>query len=88
MIRGRRAVLVLVTAGITLLGDLVQRTSGRLGELIGVGTGTLAGGVVHAASFVLSIVVVLLLYRFVPSREASASATVSPERSSRPCSCG
>jgi membrane protein len=62
------ALLVLVTAGITLLGDLVQRTSGRLGELIGVGTGTLASGVVHAASFVLTIVVVLLLYRFVPSR--------------------
>jgi len=62
------AVLVLVTAGITLLGDLVQRTSGKLGELIGVGAGTLAGGLVHAASFVVSIVVVLLLYRFVPAR--------------------
>jgi uncharacterized BrkB/YihY/UPF0761 family membrane protein len=62
------AVLVLVTVGITLLGDLVQRTSGKLGELIGVGAGTLASGLVHAASFVLSIVVVLLLYRFVPPR--------------------
>jgi membrane protein len=62
------ALLVLVTAGITLLGDLVQRTSGRLGELIGVGAGTLAGGLVHVAAFVLSIVVVLLLYRFVPPR--------------------
>jgi membrane protein len=62
------AVLVLATAGITLLGDLVQRTSGKLGELIGVGAGTLAGGLVHAASFVVSIVVVLLLYRFVPAR--------------------
>jgi membrane protein len=59
------AVLVLVTVGITLLGNLVQRTSGKLGELIGVGAGTLASGLVHAASFVLSIVVVLLLYRFV-----------------------
>jgi hypothetical protein len=29
------AVLVLVTAGITLLGDLVQRISGKLGALIG-----------------------------------------------------
>jgi membrane protein len=62
------AVLVLVTAGITLLGNLVQRTSGTLGELIGVGAGTLASGLVHAASFALSIVVVLLLYRFVPAR--------------------
>jgi membrane protein len=62
------AVLVLVTAGITLLGDLVQRISGKLGALIGVAAGTVAGGLVHAASFVLSIVVVLLLYRFVPSR--------------------
>jgi membrane protein len=62
------AVLVLVTVGITLLGDLVQRTSGKLGELIGVGAGALASGLVHAASFVLSIVVVLLLYRFVPPR--------------------
>jgi membrane protein len=62
------AVLVLVTVGITLLGNLVQRTSGKLGELIGVGAGTLASGLVHAASFLLSIVVVLLLYRFVPPR--------------------
>jgi membrane protein len=62
------AVLVLVTVGITLLGNLVQRTSGKLGELIGVGAGTLASGLAHAASFVLSIVVVLLLYRFVPPR--------------------
>jgi membrane protein len=65
------AVLVLVTVGITLLGNLVQRTSGKLGELIGVGAGTLASGLVHAASFVLSIVVVLLLYRFVPPRRLS-----------------
>jgi membrane protein len=62
------ALLVLATAGITVLGNLVQRTSGKLGELIGVGAGTLASGLVHAASFVLSIVVVLLLYRFVPPR--------------------
>src|SRR4030095_2742733 len=41
---------------------------GKLGELIGVGAGTLASGLVHAASFALSIIVVLLLYRFVPAR--------------------
>jgi uncharacterized BrkB/YihY/UPF0761 family membrane protein len=59
---------VLVTVGITLLGNLVQRTAGSLGDVIGVGAGTLASGLVHAASFALSIVVVLLLYRFVPAR--------------------
>jgi len=62
------AALVLVTVGITLLGNLVQRTAGSLGEVIGVEAGTIAGGLVHVASFVLSIVVVLLLYRFVPAR--------------------
>ena len=62
------AALVLVTVGITLLGNLVQRASGSLGGVIGVGAGTLAGGLLHAASFVLSVVVVLLLYRFVPAR--------------------
>jgi membrane protein len=63
------ALLVLVMAGITLLGNLVQRTSGKLGELIGSEAGTLASGLVHAGSFVLSIVVVLMLYRFVPPRD-------------------
>jgi membrane protein len=62
------AALVLVTVGITLLGSLVQRASGSLGELLGVGAGTLAAVLIRAASFVLSIVVVLLLYRFVPAR--------------------
>jgi membrane protein len=62
------AVLVLVTVGITVLGNLVQRASGSFGELVGVGAGTLAGVLIRAASFVLSIVVVLLLYRFVPAR--------------------
>lgn len=62
------AMLVLVTVGITLLGNLVQRASGSLGEAIGLGAGTLADGLVRAASFVLVIVVVLLLYRFVPAR--------------------
>jgi membrane protein len=62
------AVLVLITVGITLLGNLVQRSSGSVGDVFGVGAGTLAGGIVHAASFVLTVVVVLLLYRFVPAR--------------------
>ena len=62
------ALLVLVTVGITLLGALVQKASGTVGEVLGVGAGTLAGGLIHAASFVITIVVVLLLYRFVPAR--------------------
>jgi membrane protein len=62
------ALLVLVTVGITLLGALVQKASGKIGDALGIGAGTLAGGVIHAASFVLTIVVVMLLYRFVPAR--------------------
>jgi membrane protein len=62
------AVLVLVTVGMTLLGNLVQSTSASFGEAIGLGAGTLASGLLRAAMFGLSIVVVLLLYRFVPAR--------------------
>jgi membrane protein len=62
------AVLVLVTVGITLLGNLVQRAAGSAGDLIGIGAVTLSGVLLRAASFVLSVVVVLLLYRFVPAR--------------------
>ena len=62
------AVLVLVTVGITLLGNFLQRASGSFGEVLGVGTGTLASVLLNLASFVLMIVVVLLLYRFVPAR--------------------
>ena len=62
------AALVLVTAGVTLLGAFVQRASGKLAEAIHLGTNTLAGGLIHVATFLLSVVVVLLLYRFVPAR--------------------
>ena len=62
------AVLVLVTVGLTLLGPFVQKASGKVGEFLGVGAGSLAGGLIHAASFVVTIVVVMLLYRFVPAR--------------------
>jgi membrane protein len=62
------AVLVLVTVGITLLGALVQKASGKVGEVLGIGGGTLAGGLIHAASLAITIVVVMLLYRFVPAR--------------------
>jgi membrane protein len=59
------AALVLVTVGLTLLGNFVQR---KLGNVAGLGAGTLAAVLVHAAMFVLSVLVVLLLYRFVPAR--------------------
>jgi len=62
------AVLVLVTVGLNLLGNLVQRASGSLSEAIGLRSGTLASVLLHGARFFLSTVVVLLLYRFVPAR--------------------
>jgi YihY family inner membrane protein len=61
------AALVLVTVGITLLGNFLQRASARMGEVLGLSAGTLASGLVRAASFLLAIAVVLLLYRFVPA---------------------
>ena len=82
------AVLVLVTVGLNLLGNLVQRASGSLSEAIGLGSGTLAGVLLHGARFVLSIVVVLLLYRFVPARglrirDGLAGAIAPPSSSCR-----
>jgi membrane protein len=55
------AVLVLVSVGITLLGNLVQKASGSLSGLAG-------GALLRAATFALTVLVVLLLYRFVPAR--------------------
>jgi membrane protein len=60
--------LVLVTAGITLLGDLLQKASDRFGHVIGVETRTLAGLLLRGLSFLLVMLVVLVLYRFVPAR--------------------
>jgi YihY family inner membrane protein len=57
-------VLVLVTVLITVLGNFAQRAADRAGEVPGLGAGTL----VRLASFGLAIVVVLLVYRFVPAR--------------------
>jgi membrane protein len=60
--------LIVVTVAITLLGDLVERLSGDLTETIGLGTGTLGDAFLRAVALVVSAVVVLLLYRFVPAR--------------------
>ena len=62
------AALVLVTVGLTLLGDVVRGATGGLAEATGLGGGALANGVLRAAWFALSIVVVMLLYRLVPAR--------------------
>ena len=60
--------LVLVSVGITLAGSFLQRASGNLGDAVGIGGGLLSGALLHLATFALSILVVLLLYRFVPAR--------------------
>jgi membrane protein len=61
------ALLVLVTVGLTVAGDLMRTELGtRLGDAARIDT--LVGGVVRAGAFALSVGVVLLLYRFVPAR--------------------
>jgi membrane protein len=62
------AVLVLVTVGLTALGELVQHVAGSFSEAIGLGADSLAGGFIRIAWFVISIFVILLIYRFVPAR--------------------
>ncbi len=62
------AALVLVTAGITVLGQLVHTAGGGVASAADIGAGTLSDGLVRLVAFGLSIVVVLLLYRFVPAR--------------------
>jgi membrane protein len=62
------AALVLVTVLLTLLGEVLQSLSGRVGEIIGVADGLLATSVLRGAGLALSIGVILLLYRFVPAR--------------------
>jgi membrane protein len=64
------ALLVLITVGVTVLGDVVQPALGdRIGDAAHVDT--LVGGLVRAGVFALSIAVILLLYRFVPARGLS-----------------
>ncbi len=56
------AALVIVTAGMTALGEFVQRA---------LGNSTAAGVLVRLAWFLVSIGVILLIYRFVPARGLS-----------------
>jgi membrane protein len=60
--------LVLVIAGLTVFGAFVQRTSARVGDALGMGTGALADLFLRLVSFAVVVAVVLLLYRFVPAR--------------------
>ena len=57
--------LVLLTALVTALGGIVEGYVGRIG---GDGAGTLAHAGARVLAFVLVVAVVLLLYRFVPTR--------------------
>jgi membrane protein len=65
---GGAAVLMLVTVGLTLLGELLQRASGVVGEVAAAGSGTVGGLLLRVGAVVFAVVVVLLLYRFVPAR--------------------
>ncbi len=65
------AVLVLVTAGLTVLDSLVEQAAGRVADVLGLPTTALAETILHLSFFALSVIVVLLLYRFVPARGIS-----------------
>jgi len=60
--------LTLATVAVTLLGHVVEWDAGRVTGALGLGSGILGDALVRATLFVVSIVVVLLLYRFVPAR--------------------
>jgi len=62
------AALVLITAGLTLLGNILQSSSGSIADATGLPASALVGVLLHGIAFVLSVVVVMLLYRFVPAR--------------------
>jgi membrane protein len=64
---GGAAVLVLVTVAMTVLGDFLERALGtRIEDAERIDT--VVGFLLRAAVFSLSVGVVLLLYRFVPTR--------------------
>jgi membrane protein len=65
------AVLVLVTAGLTLLAKFLQSSSGGVANATGLPAGTLVTLLLHGGALALSVVIVLLLYRFVPARGLS-----------------
>jgi membrane protein len=62
------ALLVLISAAVTLLGVFLDKASDDVADATGIGIDALATVGLRGASFLLSTVVVLLLYRFVPAR--------------------
>jgi membrane protein len=62
------ALLLLITVGLTLLGEFLQRASGVVGEIAAAGSGTLGGILLRIVVVAFSAGAVLLLYRFVPAR--------------------
>jgi membrane protein len=74
------AVLVLVVAGLSVLGEVIRRGIDRVTS--GAGGGLAETALQHGVPLLLSTIVVLLLYRFVPARrirfkEAVAGAFVT-----------
>jgi uncharacterized BrkB/YihY/UPF0761 family membrane protein len=53
---------------LTLLGGVVQRTSGSVASVTDLPARDLAGGLIRIITFAISVGVVLLIYRFVPAR--------------------
>jgi membrane protein len=62
------AVLVLVTVGLTLLDNVVERLASSVARAVGVQASVMGSVILHLSFFALTVVVVLLLYRFVPAR--------------------
>jgi len=62
------AVLVLLTVAATVLDRLAQRELGRIDVLAGLRSGALGISAPRVAALLASVVIVMLLYRFVPSR--------------------
>jgi membrane protein len=60
--------LILLTTLLTVAGPFIQKASAHIGSWIDLPGSDLSGGLIRLISFVLSIGVVLLLYRFVPAR--------------------
>jgi len=74
------AVLVLVVAGLSVLGEVIRKGIDRVTS--GAGGGLAEAALEHGVPLLLSTIVVLLLYRFVPTRrirfkEAVAGAFVT-----------
>jgi YihY family inner membrane protein len=68
--------LVLATVGVTLLGRLSDRISTRVEDASGLQSGPVLDALSRGLWFALAVVVVMLLYRFVPARRLSIRAAL------------